>query len=363
MHLKSLLLRNFRNYREEEIFFSPKENLFYGDNAQGKTNLLEALFLLATGKSFRTAGLKELIGKYAPFFHVQAFFEKQGVSESIQITFSISEKKILYNQTRYPSFTHLLGIFPLVLYSPLDIQLIEGPPLFRRRFLNLLLAQIDPLYVHHFFRFHKSLKTRNFLLRKGSSSSLFLWEKQMASSASYLMQKRAQLILSFKHSLRKCLSDFSFPYEQFVLEYKPSFPLTEENLELFYLEILEKNRKKEFLMKSTQSGPHKDELFFGFDEGSAKTFASEGQKKSFLFLLKLLQWHFLSEQTGEKVPFAIDDFDAHFDCKRKDFFAKTLSRLSQVIVTNPFAPKSTSWFCQEIVSGKIKQASNPSPKL
>ncbi len=356
MYLKSLLLRNFRNYEKEEIFFSPKENLFYGENAQGKTNLLEALYLIATGRSFRTNQLKELIRKGASFFFIKADFVKEGILESIQITFSLNQKKVQYNQTQYPSLTHLLGVFPIVLFSPLDDQIIEGSPLFRRRFMNLLLAQSDPLYVHHFFRFHKALKVRNFLLRKKSLSSLLLWENQMAPSASYLIQKRASLIEILQSYIKSHYAPFGEVFESFSLEYSPSFALPKEtsSIESFYLELLSKNREKEQILKSTLFGPHKDDFSLGFEGGAAKAFASEGQKKSFLFLLKLINWHYLCERFSEKVPFAVDDFGSHFDGKRKDFFINLLSNMSQVFLTNPY-PISANFASQKIVKGSLEK--------
>ena len=358
MQLKSLYLRNFRGYEEQFINFSSGIHLFYGDNAQGKTNLLEAIYLLSTGKSFRTSQLKELIHTGKEFFSLQATIVREEVEESLQIYFDGQTKKVKYNQTAYASFTHLLGVFPSVLYTPNDHLLVEGAPSFRRRYLNLLLAQMDPAYVYHLSRYHRALKTRNFLLRKKKESSFSCWEKEMASSASYLLIKRKELLEKLILFLEDFQKKLPFEEETFTLKFEPSFSLkaTKEEIEEDYLELLEKNRPREFYLKATSLGPHKDDIALYLGDKSAKAFASEGQKKAFSLLLKLIEWKALCENFQTAIPFSLDDFGAHFDEKRLYYFQNVLKEMSQIFLTDPSSkdlklPKDPSLY--KVHKGKV----------
>src|SRR5579885_1832498 len=157
----SLVLRNFRNYREAHVQFSPGVNLIHGRNAEGKTNLLEALYFLSTGRSFRTSRLDELILKGERFFFLEAVFIKDGIEQTLKVSFDGTSRHLQLNATVYRGFLHLLGLLPHILYTPEDTDLIRGGPNERRRFLDLHLAQIDPLYVHHWLRYNRAMKQRN----------------------------------------------------------------------------------------------------------------------------------------------------------------------------------------------------------
>src|SRR5471030_866111 len=202
MFIKRLYLRHFRNYSEAEVLFTPDVNLIRGNNAQGKTNLLEALYLLGTGRSFRTPHLKEMIQNDASFFFVEAEFLKDGIAQHIRLSFDGEVKKLDYNNTSYAHFSNLLGLLPIVLLAPEDVLLITGAPADRSRFLDIHLAQSDPLYVYHLTRYHKAVKHRNFLLRKKTTASIESWESLMVVSASYLRQKRQEVVAGLAGGLK-----------------------------------------------------------------------------------------------------------------------------------------------------------------
>lgn len=362
MQLKKLYLRNFRNYQEEVISFSSGINFIFGENAQGKTNLLEAIFLLATGRSFRTPSLQELILKGKQFFSVQASIEKEKVEMTLSIYFDGTTKKVSYNHTTYSSFTPLLGVFPSVIYTPQDHLLIQGSPSLRRRFLNLLLAQSDPVYVYHLTRFHKALKIRNFLLKQENSSTLFCWEKEMALSSSYLTLARKQLLEKVSLFLTKYEEKLSPEVMNLQVKYHPSLDLRENPSPLTenYLQLLEKNRAKEKILKTTLIGPHRDDFSFLLANHPAKAFASEGQKKLFILCLKLAEWEFLSEKMEAPVPFSMDDVGAHLDPNRLALLLNTLSKIPQVFLTHPETFATFSAFHPlKIEEGKLKQEQTP----
>jgi len=209
MILKKLFLHNFRNFDNEKFIFE-KRNIIYGKNAQGKTSILEAIFLLSLGRSFRTSKLTELIKHKKKFFFIEAEIIKDLVTQKISIYFDRNnKKKIKHNHTSIYSFSHLFGIMPTILHSPYDINIISGYPTKRRRFLNIHLAQKDPLYVYHLTRFYRALKQRNTLLQKKLLTNIEIWEDEIAKSASYITYARNKLLLLLKNPIQNSIDSLS----------------------------------------------------------------------------------------------------------------------------------------------------------
>ena len=193
MLIHSITMRNFRNLAKQTISFSKGINAICGENGVGKTNLLEALFLLSTGRSFRTNNLKDCIQMGADAFYLEIHFTQEKVAQEICVGFNGKEKRIRINGVQHPTFSSLVGHLPFVFINPSDIQFIQGNPSERRRFVNLLLAQSDPFYIHHLIRYSNSLKARNILLKQKKMDSIESWETLLSKSASYLIQKRQTL--------------------------------------------------------------------------------------------------------------------------------------------------------------------------
>lgn len=323
--LLALYLRHFRNYKEITVRFGPGLNLFHGKNGQGKTNLLEAIYLLSTGKSFRTTHLSELICEGASSFYLQAEFLKNGLSQQVTLFFDGRAKKMQYNQTSYSHFTNLLGLFPTVLMAPEDIELIIGGPGKRRRFLDLHLAQLDPLYVHHMTRYFKALQQRNFLLRSKKRETIEAWENILIHSAAYIHEKRTELIREVKEKVSHTMRSLS---------------LEEEGIELQYLPSLigggyEKLRAKEMYAGTTLAGPHRDDISILIQGKEAKTFASQGQKRCIVAALRLAEWYHFYEKKESPPLLSIDDFGIHLDKERSLRLIEEIKKLGQVFITSP----------------------------
>ncbi|MCF7806228.1 MAG: DNA replication and repair protein RecF, partial [Simkaniaceae bacterium] len=190
IRIKTLFLQNFRNYARTLVEFGPHVNYLQGKNGQGKTNLLEAIYFISTGRSFRTDKLCELIRDGSRFFHIEVIFEKQGIDHHLKLHFDGQKKSVEINETKSSNFSVLLGLIPSVIASPSDIDLIMGCPQNRRRYLNLHIAQSDPVYVYHLSRYNKALKQRNALLKIKQLKTMDIWEEQMAQSAAYLVDRR-----------------------------------------------------------------------------------------------------------------------------------------------------------------------------
>ena len=331
MFLKSLFLKDFRNYDEAYFEFTPGINYICGPNAIGKTNLLEAVFLVSTGKSFRTSALKELIRSGANSFALAAQIEKQGVKQTLELRFDGVEKFLRIDASSYKSFSPLLGMLPHVILTPEAVQFIQGSPLERRRFLDFHLAQSDPLYVHHYLRFTKAMKNRNELLRRNDLTTIESWEEILTTSASYLVVQR-----------KRAVEELAPKLKNMSLHYKPS--LSFQHIEEVPKRIkhrLEKLRPKEILLGYTLTGPHRDDLSLTIDGKEAREFASEGQKRTCLANLRLAEWQRLLEHTESPPLFSVDDFAIHLDADRQSRLEEELHRLSQVFLTSPHSPSTT----------------------
>jgi DNA replication and repair protein RecF len=340
MYLKRLLLRNFRNYAETEVVFSDSVNLIHGDNGQGKTNLLEAIHLVSTGRSFRASSLSDLIRFGQSFFFLEAEFQKEGVSQNLKIYYDENTRKVQYNQTIYPTLTSLLGILPSVLLSPDDLSLVSGTPAERRRFLDLHIAQTDPLYVHHLGRYFKAMKQRNHLLRTKNETSIQAWEQMMAQSASYLVKSRKQAASALRNPSSQWMEILSQHNDSIKIDYQSSLslPINEgTDVSLHFQHVWNKMRPKEMHLGATLAGPHRDDLVIHLADKPAKTFSSEGQKRSCISSLRFAQWQQMKKKLGVAPMLGIDDFGIQLDLGRQTQLKAHLSQFKQVFLTSPFS--------------------------
>lgn len=335
MFLHTLHLHQFRSYREAKFTFSPSINLICGPNAIGKTTILEAIHFLMTGRSFRTSQINDLIQKGTSYFSIEASFIKQGIEQKLKIFYNGKERKIVLNQTPYYSFTHLLGMFYGVCMSPDDSALIKGAPLMRRSFLDLQLAQSDPLYVHKLTRFTRAMRQRNYLLKGKNLATIESWEYEMAHAASYLTFKREVLAAQLHQNGQQIYEQLSAGREKLGVVYKTTAPrsASEEILKNYYLGQFQKLRKRESELGCTLIGPHKDDLNLCLDDKEARYFASEGQQRSFVAALKLAEWSSLKAVTEENPLMLIDDAGMSWDVFRKAKLLKYIEGLHQVFLT------------------------------
>jgi DNA replication and repair protein RecF len=336
MHITYLKLRNFRSYKQIELSFSPGINLFWGNNGQGKTNLLEALHLLSTGRSFRTPRLQDVIREKETFFYIEAHFIKEETHHTLKIYYDAASRKVTYNDTQHTHFTHLLGILPSVLLSPEDLSLVSGSPAERRRFLDLHIAQIDPLYLFYLARYYKAMKQRNALLRSHREETLDAWERIMAPAGSYLISKRMQTVALLQDNASKWMYRFSREREALNLSYSAQHCLRKaEDLPHLLAAQWQRLRRKEMQQGMTLAGPHRDDLSIFLCDRAAKHFSSEGQKRSCATSLRFAQWEHMNHWLGTPPLLSIDDFGIQLDQERQKELCQHIAHFGQVFLTAP----------------------------
>jgi len=335
MHIRSLYLQQFRNYREAHFEFSPSLNLICGPNAKGKTTILEAIHYLMIGRSFRASKNLDLIHFGTDSFTLEAIFCKHGVDQKLSLHVKPQERRIVYNSSLLASASNLLGIISGVVTTPDDVSLLKGPPPLRRQFIDLLIARNDPLYVHYLARYVKAMRHRNQLLRQKSAATIEAWECEMARAAAYIISQRRKRISSLQEHCQKFHTLLTDENDHMTLHYQSAALdcSTPDDICTYYQDRYKKNRGREMLLGTTLSGPHKDDLAIGIGGREARTFGSEGQQRSCAAALHLGEWSSLKEASAETPLFMIDDAGIGLDSKRKNRLLSLLEGLGQAFVT------------------------------
>lgn len=345
MILRTLYLHNFRCYHEAHFEFCEGINKICGANAQGKTTILEAIYFLIAGRSFRAAQTSELIRFGASSFYIEALFTKHGIDQTLKIAYNGKERKIVYNSTVCHSSTELLGLLQGVIISPDDASLVKGGPLLRRHFLDLQLALVDPLYIHHLSRYTRAMRQRNVLLRAKNPVTLHSWEYEMANSAAYLMQQRLEAVNDLQKNSRQLYAELNHESEVLQLNYKTGTPagLDSSALKKYHLDQFQKLRQREMLLGYTLTGPHKDDLTIAIGTKEARFFASEGQQRSCVTAMRLAEWQRLYTITNELPLMLIDDIGISLDSRRREKIFNHLGTLGQVFVSATDEPETSSY--------------------
>jgi DNA replication and repair protein RecF len=344
VRIDSLYVRSLRNIKEASLLFHPKINVFLGDNAQGKTSLLEAIWIIMTGSSFRTTLLSEAVRSGGEGFFLEGSFSGNDLSFHVELSFLENKKHLVVNRRHYDSHSHLVGEL-LGVMIPSDIGLlVKGHPPRRRHFLNLVLCQIDPLYVHHLNRYMKAVRARNVLLRKKQFATLSAWEKELSQSASYITKKRLELTSEIEPLVFHYFSHLRGNCFEMKLSYETKAPqdIDEDALVLYFKNEYEKRRSSEALYGITLVGPHRDDLKFSFNDKGMRESSSEGEARLLGISMKLAEWSVIENKTGVKPLLLIDDFHAFLDRGRASSLFEIISTFGQVCLSCHELPKELS---------------------
>ena len=320
VHLAHLRLRDFRNYARLDVDFSPGFHLLLGDNAQGKTNILEAIYLMATLRSFRGVGGAQMIRHGAKGYFVGGNVVGQGDHE-IKIYWSARERKLALDGQPVKKLTDYLGALRTVVFCTEDLQLVKGAARSRRRFIDLLLAQTQPGYLALLQRYMHSVRARNALLkaRVTDEAALESFSAELVKLGNEIIRARRELVPKFSPLARLAYRRISNDAEELRIEYSPSVKND------FAVELAS-SRAREKTFRATLVGPHRDDLQFLQNEKSAAQFGSEGQKRTLAIALKMAQAEFLTGIHGTPPVLLIDDVMGELDVKRRGGLLPLLAR-------------------------------------
>jgi DNA replication and repair protein RecF len=331
VHLAHLRLRDFRNFARLDADFQAGFHLLLGDNAQGKTNILEAIYLLGTLRSFRGVGGAQMVRHGQKGYFVSAAVASQAEHE-IKMYWSPAQRKLSLDAQPVRKLGDYLGVVRAVVFCTEDLQLIKGVARMRRRYLDLLLAHTHAIYLPLLQRYARALRSRNALLRQRcpDDSALEGFTHELVEAGLKLMAYRRELVPKVAGLAREAYARVARSAEPLEMEYQPSVKQD------FAVELA-RNRARELTFRSTIIGPHRDELPLRLDGKSAAKFASEGQKRSIAIALKLAQAEYLTDTHGVPPILLIDDVMGELDAKRRAAFLPLLDRAqharSQVFMT------------------------------
>lgn len=331
VHLAHLRLRDFRNYARLDVDFAPGFHLLLGDNAQGKTNVLEAIYLLATLRSFRGVGGAQMVRHAQKGYFVGGTVAGQGAHD-IKMYWSLRERKLALDGQAVRKLTDYLGTLRAVVFCTEDLHLVKGTARIRRRFLDLLLSQTHPGYLPTLQRYTRALRSRNALLKQHAldEAALESFSHELVLLGNRLMQWRRELMPRLSPLARLAHRRIAHDAEELRLDYLPSVKRD------FAVELAQ-SRHRERAYHATLIGPHRDDFDLRLDDRAAAQFASEGQNRTLAIALKMAQADYLTGIHGAPPILLIDDVMGELDARRRSGFLPLLDRAqaarSQVFMT------------------------------
>ena len=331
MYIEKVILNNFRNYEEQIVEFNKNINVIYGDNAQGKTNILESIFLCGFGKSFRTSKEKEMIQLGKDYTQVELQYQKSDRSGKIKILLA-NKKQIEVNGVKIKRLSELVGNLNLVIFTPDDIQILKNGPAERRRFLDMMIGQLRPNYVYTLNLYLKTLEQRNNYLRQIKEENkpeemLEIWDEKLAEYAVTIWKYRNEFIEKLKQKIKVIHKQITNEKEELKIEY-----LSECENKENYLELLKQRRKLDIIKGFTTKGIHRDDFKAFINEKEVGIYGSQGQHRTSILTLKLAELYVIYDEIGEYPILLLDDFMSELDENRRKSFLQYIKD-TQVIIT------------------------------
>ena len=312
MYIKKLYIKNFRKYREQKIEFNESANVFYGSNAQGKTNILEALYFGAIGRSFRTYKESELIKLNHEYSNIIITYEKNNRENTIEINLNKKEsKQIKLNGVKINKNSELVGNINLVIFSPDDITILKQGPALRRKFLDILISQLKPKYLHELSEYNKILDNRNAMLKSKKIETIDIWNQQLADKMLVINQYRREYISKLQEKLINIHPTLTNNQEEIKIIYKTNFKDKES-----FLELLKRNEQNDFFKGYTTEGAHREDFEILINDKSLNMYGSQGQHRTAILALKIAELNIIKEEIGENPILLLDDVTSELDHQR-----------------------------------------------
>ena len=355
MWIKKIKINNFRNYKSQEINLEKNINIFYGENAQGKTNIIEAIFLSSMGKSFRAKKDKEMIMLGEEKSNIEIEYEKTDRDGKIKI--ELGNKKIVYiNGIKIKKLSELLGKINVVIFTPDDINILKGGPQNRRRFLDIMISQLRPNYMYNLNLYLKTLEQRNNYLRQireenKNENMLDIWDEELSNYAINIYNYRKEFIEKIKNKIKNIHSEITNNKEEIEIEY-----LSECNSKEKYLELLKQRRKLDIIKGYTTKGIHRDDFNIYINKKELGIYGSQGQHRTAILSLKLSELNIVKDEIGESPILLLDDFMSELDEKRRKNFLEKINDVQVIITcTEKIDIENKEILVYNVKSGEVKK--------
>ena len=338
MWIKEIEINNFRNYKNEKIKLNKNINIFYGENAQGKTNIIEAIFLSSIGKSFRTNKDKELIKIGENNCNIKLFYEKTDRDGNISINIG-NKKNILINGIKIKKLSELLGNINIVIFTPDDINVLKGGPQARRKFLDVMISQLRPKYMHIYSMYLKTMEERNTYLKNINEKNnynnsiienndlLEIYDEKLVEYGYEIYKYRKEFIEKIKNKINNNNKNITKNKEIIKIEYISNC----ENKEK-YMELLKSRKKLDIIKGYTTKGIHRDDFIIYLNDLEVNVYGSQGQHRTAMLSLKLAELQVIYDEIGENPILLLDDFMSELDENRRNSFLENIKD-TQVIIT------------------------------
>ena len=331
MIIKSLELADFRNYDSLHIDFSNGTNILYGDNAQGKTNILEAIYLSATTKSHKGSKDKDIVNFNKEESHIRTYLEKEGIEMRVDMHLRKNKTKgIAIDGQKIKKAAELLGLLNVVFFSPEDLSIIKNGPAERRRFVDMELCQLDQFYLYNLNHYNKIVNQRNKLLKDmyfnpSLRETLNIWDSQLISFGSKIIERRQLFVEQLNEIIYDIHKKLSGGKEELVIQYEPDITIEE------YEKALLMSQERDINLKQTTVGPHRDDFSFVVGNIDIRKFGSQGQQRTAALSLKLSEIELVKKMTKDNPVLLLDDVLSELDSSRQNYLLSTIGDIQTII--------------------------------
>ena len=331
MIIKSLELADFRNDETINISFDKGTNILYGDNAQGKTNILEAIYVSATTKSHKGSKDKEIVNFNKEEAHIRTYLEKEDVEYRVDMHLRKNKSKgIAIDGQKIKKAADLLGLLNVVFFSPEDLAIIKNGPSERRRFADMELCQLDNFYIYNLNHYNKIINQRNKLLKDisfnpGLKETLNIWDSQLVSFGSKIIERRNLFTEQLCEIIGNIHNKLSGGKEELIVKYEPDVSIEE------FEDKMRENQEKDIRCKMTQSGPHRDDFSFIVNGIDIRKFGSQGQQRTAALSLKLSEIELVKKMTKDTPVLLLDDVLSELDSSRQNYLLNSIGEIQTII--------------------------------
>lgn len=357
MIIKSIELADYRNYEELTMEFDKGTTILFGDNAQGKTNILEAVYLAATTKSHKGSKDKEIIRFGMEEAHIRTYVEKEDVETRVDMHLrKAGSKGIAIDGQKIKRAADLLGLCNVVFFSPEDLGIIKNGPSERRRFVDMELCQLDNVYLYNLNNYNKIINQRNKLLKDmymspGLKETLYVWDMQLVAYGSKIIERRKLFISQLNDIIYEIHKKLSGGKEELVIKYEPDTSIEDFENKLFM------NMDRDMKLKMTSVGPHRDDFSFMINDVDARKYGSQGQQRTAALSLKMAEIELVKKITNDTPVLLLDDVLSELDSSRQQLLLSVMGDIQTIITCTGLEEFVNNWFeinrVYKVTEGKV----------